>query len=32
MYLPLLKAIYNNPIANMYITRKYNKYLEIINL
>lgn len=32
MYLPLLKAIYNNPIANMHITRKYNKYLEIINL
>ena len=32
MYLPLLKAIYNNPIADMYITRKYNKYLEIINL
>lgn len=32
MYLPLLKAIYANPIANMYITRKYNKYLEIINL
>jgi hypothetical protein len=32
MYLPLLKTIYNNPIANMYITRKYNKYLEIINL
>lgn len=29
MYLPLLNAIYNNPIANMYITRKYNKYLEI---
>lgn len=32
MYLPLLNAIYGNIIANMYITRKYNKYLEIINL
>lgn len=32
MYLPLLKAMYENPIANMYITRKYNKYLEIINI
>lgn len=32
MYLPLLDAIYGDPIANMYITRKYNKYLEIINL
>ena len=32
MYLPLLNAIYSSPIANMYITRKYNKYLEIINL
>jgi hypothetical protein len=32
MYLPLLNAIYSNIIANMYITRKYNKYLEIINL
>jgi hypothetical protein len=31
MYLPLLNAIYNKPIANMYIRRKYNKYLEIIN-
>jgi hypothetical protein len=31
MYLPLLDAIYGNIIANMYITRKYNKYLEIIN-
>ena len=32
MYLPLLNAIYGNIIANMYITRKYNKYLEIINI
>ena len=32
MYLPLLNAIYGNIIANMHITRKYNKYLEIINL
>lgn len=32
MYLPLLKAMYENPIANMYITRKYNKCLEIINI
>lgn len=31
MYLPLLDAIYGDPITNMYITRKYNKYLEIIN-
>lgn len=31
MYLPLLKAMYENPVANLYITRKYNKYLEIIN-
>lgn len=31
MYLPLLKAIYDKPTTGMYITRKYNKYLEIIN-
>lgn len=30
MYLPLLKAICDNPIADMYISRKYNKYLEIL--
>jgi hypothetical protein len=32
MYLPLLNAIYGNIMANMHITRKYNKYLEIINI
>ena len=31
MYLPLLNALYENLKDNMYITRKYNKYLEIIN-
>jgi len=31
IYIPLLKVIYDNSIADMYITRKYNKYLEIIN-
>jgi len=32
MYLPLLNALYENLTDNMYITRKYNKYLEIIKL
>lgn len=31
MYLLLLKAIYEKPVANMYITRKYHKYLEILS-
>lgn len=31
MYLPLLKAIYEKPVADMYINRKYEKYLKIIN-
>jgi hypothetical protein len=29
MYLPLLNALYEDLKDNMYITRKYNKYLEI---
>ena len=32
MYLPLLNALYEDLTDNMYITRKYNKYLEIIKL
>jgi hypothetical protein len=32
MYLPLLNALYKDLKDHMYITRKYNKYLEIINL
>jgi hypothetical protein len=31
MYLPLLKALYKQPMENMYISRKYEKYLKIIN-
>jgi hypothetical protein len=31
IYLPLLNALYEDLEDNMYITRKYNKYLEIIN-
>jgi hypothetical protein len=31
MYLPLLNALYKDLTSHMYITRKYNKYLEIIN-
>ena len=32
MYLPLLNVLYGDLTNHMYITRKYNKYLEIINL
>lgn len=32
MYLPLLNVLYGDLTDHMYITRKYNKYLEIINL
>jgi hypothetical protein len=32
MYLPLLNVLYEDLTNHMYITRKYNKYLEIINL
>ena len=31
MYLPLLNVLYGDLTNHMYITRKYNKYLEIIN-
>lgn len=31
MYLPLLKALYENSTEDLHITRKYDKYLEIIN-
>jgi len=32
MYLPLLNVLYGDLTNHMYITRKYNKYLEITNL
>lgn len=32
MYLSLLNVLYGDLTNHMYITRKYNKYLEIINL
>lgn len=31
MYVPLLKALYENPVEDMYLQRKYEKYVTIIS-
>ena len=29
MYMPVIEALYGNPVDHMYIDRKYKKYLEL---
>ena len=31
MYIPLLKALYENPVEDIYLQRKYEKYVTIMS-